>query len=65
MKTLQQFNSNKEKITNAFLNKRDSAIRNFWCHTQAASDFYSYWDAKWNVIQNYFQKQWKEISAQC
>lgn len=61
MKTLQQFLNNKEKITKAFLAKRDSAPRDFWCHTWEATDFYSYWDNKWNKIQAYFQKYWKYI----
>ena len=56
MKTIQQFHNNKEKITKAFLKKREMAKRDFWCHTPEATAFYAYWDSKWDGIQRYFNK---------
>jgi len=63
MITIQHFFDDQEKITQAFLSKRDSAPKNFWCHTKEATEFYSYWDKKWNIIQKYFQKRWDKISS--
>ncbi len=59
---MQQYLDNKEKIIKAFIAKRDSTPRNFWCHTKEATEFYAYWDNKFAVIQAYLQKQWKVTS---
>lgn len=58
---MKEFFTNKEKITKAFLAKRNNAVKNFWCHAKEANDFYAYWDKKWQIIQKHFDKQWFKI----
>ena len=60
---MKRFFDNKEKITKAFLLKRASAAKNFWCHTKEADDFYTYWDKKWQIIQKYLDKEWQKITC--
>ena len=55
------FFQNKDKITKSFIMKREAAPKNFWCHTPEATEFYAYWDRKWLIIQNHFDRQFKKI----
>lgn len=68
MKTLQQFNDQKQRIVARFLKNRDAAIKNeisgkVWCHTPPMIEFWAKWDRKWNKIQKAFDSVWVMVSA--